>query len=82
MPFFDSVHEAGARAVRHNMKWVVETDRMLFRDDAVSNAFFDTLRTRVLSARMSEPNYGERHPTPGAAKVPEILKGGIFNGRI
>lgn len=82
MAFFDSVSEAGERSVRHNMRWIVNTDRMLHRQNFLSKGFADIIRTEAAKDNMSKPNYADPHPTPGAMKVPEILKGGVFNTRI
>ena len=64
------------------MRWTIERDAKLLRQDRVTDAWAAQLEGKRLAADIAEPDYGDPHPTPGAAKVPEIIQGFFLHSRI
>lgn len=63
------------------MKWTISMDERLGLFDRTSLGFKALLSGENL-ARIGKPDFGERFPTPGSAKIPEIVKGSIVAGTV
>ncbi|MBU1001545.1 MAG: hypothetical protein KKE73_03370 [Proteobacteria bacterium] len=70
--------DTGLAIIRHN---VDEAEQRL-RTDPVTTGWKNQLQGRKLAEASSKPDYGDPHPTPGAAKVPEIVQGMFLKSRI
>lgn len=64
--------------VRHN---VDEAERLL-KPDPVTTAWKNQLMGQRMAEDASKPDYGDPHPTPGASKVPEVVRGMFLHSRI
>ena len=65
-----------------NERFSVDQAELLLRPDPVSTAWKNQLKGRSLAEASSKPDYGDPHPSPGAAKVPEVVKGFFMRSRI
>ncbi|BBD07529.1 hypothetical protein [Desulfovibrio ferrophilus] len=70
--------DTGLAIIRHS----VEEAEQLLRSDRVITNWKSQLQGRQLAESASNPDYGDPHPTPGAAKVPEIVQGAFLKSRI
>lgn len=70
----------GRNASRTIMRWTIATEERLGQFDRMGLGFKALLSGEQLS-QVGTPNLGDAHPTPGAAKVPELVKGAILKGR-
>lgn len=76
------VAEVSRRWGEHLMRFNIELDRTLLRNDPVTSHWEALLQGKRLSDDVGKPDYGDPHPTPGAAKVPEIIEGFFLSSRI
>lgn len=71
----------GTNASRTLMQWTVEQgDRTEEAFSRVALDFSALLSGQRIARKAGSPNYADPHPTPGAAKVPEIVEGSIVRG--
>ncbi|WP_461210948.1 hypothetical protein [Desulfocurvus sp. DL9XJH121] len=78
----EQVAEVSRRSGEALMRWNIEMDKTLLRRDPVTTNWGEMLRGKRLSDDIGLPDYGDPHPTPGANKVPEIIKGFLLQSRI
>lgn len=64
------------------MRQSVDEAEQQLRFDPVTTNWKSELQGRSLAEASSKPDYGDPHPTPGAAKVPEIIQGMFLKSRI
>lgn len=64
------------------MDWTIKRDKVLLRQDRVTAMWELQVQGRRLAEEIAIPDYGDPHPTPGAAKVPEIIQGFFLRSRI
>ncbi len=69
---------AGRSASRAIMRLTVELHERLGPFDRTALGFKALLSGENL-ARIAKPDLGSRYPTPGAASVPEIVRGGLHD---
>jgi hypothetical protein len=81
MSAFEHPFTVGREASRALMRWTVGTQEALGLFDRTAIGFKALLSGERL-ARVGTPDLGDPHPTPGAAKVPEIVEGAILDSRI
>lgn len=79
MSAFQHPQIVGRNASRAIMRQTVELHDRLGPLDRNALGFKALLSGERL-ARVGIPDYGDKYPTPGAAKVPEIIKGALHNG--
>jgi len=63
-------------------RFSVDQAEQMLHPDPVTTAWKNQLQGRRLAEASSKPDYGDPHPTPGAAKVPEVVKGFFMKSRI
>lgn len=68
-------------SARTLMRFAITEDERLGKFSRTGIGFKALLSGEKI-ARAGRPDYGDPHPTPGAAKVPEIVKGAILSSRI
>ena len=78
----EHVAQVSLRAGEIIMRWNIEMDQRLYRSDPVTPYWDAMLRGKKLSDDVGKPDYGDPHPTPGADKVPEIIRGFFLHSRI
>lgn len=80
MSAFEHPVTVGREAARTIMRWTVTTHEGLGLFDRTAIGFKALLSGERL-ARVGTPDLGDPHPTPGAAKVPELVEGAILDAR-
>lgn len=79
MSAFQHPQVVGRNVSRAIMRLTVEMHEKIGPFDRNALGFKALLSGERL-ARVGTPGYGDSFPTPGAAKVPEIIKGALHNG--